>query len=76
MLTGKAMSGAENYASRHLSNNDYYSKGETITGQWMGRGAQLLGLEGEVTMQQFDAVRLGNDPQTGEFLRQRRERAR
>ncbi|MDQ2843279.1 MAG: relaxase domain-containing protein, partial [Acidobacteriota bacterium] len=71
MLTGKAMSGAENYASRHLSNNDYYSKGETITGQWMGRGAQLLGLEGEVTMRQFDAVRQGHDPYTGEFLRQR-----
>lgn len=66
------MSGAGNYASRHLSNNDYYSKGETITGQWMGRGAQLLGLEGEVTMQQFDAIRQGHDPQTGEFLRQRK----
>ena len=71
MLTIKAMAGGETYAAHHLSNNDYYSVGETITGQWMGRGAELLGLEGEVTMEQFDAIRQGNDPKTGEFLRQR-----
>ena len=71
MLTIKAMTGGETYAAHHLSNNDYYSVGETITGQWMGRGAELLGLQGEVTMDQFDAIRLAQDPNTGEFLRQR-----
>ena len=71
MLTIKAMAGGETYAAHHLSNNDYYSVGETITGHWMGRGAELLGLEGIVTMEAFDAIRLGNDPKTGEFLRQR-----
>jgi conjugative relaxase-like TrwC/TraI family protein len=71
MLTIKAMAGGETYAARHLSNNDYYSVGETITGEWIGRGAQLLGLKGEVTMEQFEAIRQGNDPATGEFLRQR-----
>ena len=65
MLTIKAMAGGETYAKHHLSNNDYYSVGETITGQWVGRGAQLLGLEGEVTMDQFDAIRQGNHPATG-----------
>jgi conjugative relaxase-like TrwC/TraI family protein len=65
------MAGGETYAGRHLSNNDYYSVGETITGEWIGRGAQLLGLKGEVTMDQFEAIRQGNDPATGEFLRQR-----
>ena len=69
MLTIKAMAGGETYARNHLRNNDYYSVGETIEGQWMGRGAELLGLEGAVTMDQFDAIRQGNDPSTGEFLK-------
>jgi conjugative relaxase-like TrwC/TraI family protein len=71
MLTIRAMTGGETYAAHHLSNNDYYAVGETITGEWIGRGAQLLGLEGAVTMEQFDAIRKGVDPSTGEFLRQR-----
>lgn len=72
MLTIKAMSGGESYAANHLSNNDYYAVGETVTGQWIGHGAELLGLKGDVTMEQFDAIRRGNDPTTGEFLRQRK----
>ena len=71
MLTIKAMAGGGTYAAHHLSNNDYYAVGETITGQWVGRGAELLGLEGAVSMEQFDAIRQGLDPTTGEFLRQR-----
>jgi conjugative relaxase-like TrwC/TraI family protein len=71
MLTIKAMAGGDNYAAHHLRNNDYYSVGETITGHWMGRGAELLKLQGAVTMDQFDAIRQGIDPSTGEFLRQR-----
>jgi conjugative relaxase-like TrwC/TraI family protein len=71
MFTGKAMTGGESYAANHLSNNDYYAEGEKVTGQWQGHGAKLLGLEGAVTMEQFEAIRLGNDPKTGEFLRQR-----
>lgn len=71
MLTIKAMTGGATYAANHLSNNDYYAEGEKVTGQWMGQGAKLLGLTGEVTMDQFQAVRQGNDPRTGEFLRQR-----
>lgn len=71
MLTVKAMTGGEGYAGKHLSNNDYYSVGETITGQWTGRGAELLGLRGAVDLEAFDAIRQGIDPATGEFLRQR-----
>ena len=71
MLTIKAMAGGASYAAHHLSNNDYYSVGETITGQWVGHGAELLGLKGAVAMDQFDAVRQGIHPSTGEFLRQR-----
>ena len=50
MLTIRALSGGETYASRHLSADDYYAEGERIRGQWMGRGADLLELSGEVTL--------------------------
>ena len=71
MLTIRALSGGETYASRHLSSNDYYSENEKVIGQWMGQGAELLGLAGEVRMEQFDAIRQGVDPSSGEFLRPR-----
>ncbi len=71
MLTIRALTGGATYASRHLSSNDYYSEKERIIGQWMGQGAQRLGLEGAVEMDQFDAIRQGLDPATGEFLRPR-----
>jgi conjugative relaxase-like TrwC/TraI family protein len=71
MLTIRALSGGETYASRHLSANDYYAEGERIQGHWMGRGAELLELKGEVTLEQFDAIRQGLHPETKEFLRPR-----
>jgi conjugative relaxase-like TrwC/TraI family protein len=71
VLTIRAMAGGATYARNHLSNNDYYSEGETVQGHWMGHGAELLGLKGEVTMEQFDAIRECIHPSTGEFLRQR-----
>src|ERR1017187_7791116 len=71
MLTIKAMAGGVSYAEHHLSHNDYYSESETITGQWMGRGAEMLGLRGDVTVEQFEAIRQSIDPASGDFLRQR-----
>jgi conjugative relaxase-like TrwC/TraI family protein len=71
MLTIRALTGGATYASQHLSANDYYSEQERIVGQWLGRGAALLGLEGEVKMEQFDALREGLDPETGAYLRPR-----
>lgn len=65
------MTGGEGYAQRHLQQSDYYDQNRTVKGQWQGRGAELLGLKGEVTSEDFEAVRQGLDPQTGEFLRQR-----
>jgi conjugative relaxase-like TrwC/TraI family protein len=74
MLTICALSGGgtyATYASQRLSTNDYFAEGERIQGHWMGRGAELLGLKGEVTMEQFDAIRQGLHPETKEFLRPR-----
>ena len=71
MLTIRAMSNGAGYAARHLEHSDYYAEGHRIAGHWQGRGAELLGLEGEVQTREFEAVREGLDPATGEFLRQR-----
>jgi len=65
------MTGGEGYAQRHLQQSDYYDQNRTVQGQWHGRGSELLGLKGEVASEDFEALRQGLDPQTGEFLRQR-----
>ena len=65
------MAGGEGYAQRHLQQSDYYDQKRTVEGQWHGRGAELLGLSGKVTSEDFESLRQGLDPSTGEFLRQR-----
>jgi conjugative relaxase-like TrwC/TraI family protein len=71
MLTIRAMSGGAGYAHRHLEHSDYYDEHRRVQGVWHGQGAELLGLRGEVTRRQFEAVREGLHPETGEFLRPR-----
>src|SRR5438552_7877222 len=71
MLTIRAMSNGQGYAARHLVHRDYYAEGERVSGQWYGRGAEQLGLSGEVTETQFESIRQGLDPDTGAFLRPR-----
>ena len=70
MFTPKAIGDGATYG-RHVENNDYYSEGEKVTGRWQGRAAELLGLSGDVPMEQFEAMRQGLNPKTGEYLRQR-----
>ncbi len=65
------MSGGAGYAQRHLEHSDYYDEHRRVQGEWHGRGAELLGLRGEVTREQFEAVREGLHPETGDFLRPR-----
>lgn len=71
MLTIRAMTGGQGYARNHLAHNDYYDQNRSVTGTWHGRGAELLGLKGEVTSESFEAMREGLHPETGEFLRPR-----
>ena len=65
------MSGGAGYAQRHLEHSDYYDEQRRVQGEWHGRGAELLGLRGEVTQEHFEAIREGLNPETGEFLRPR-----
>lgn len=51
-MTIRAISGGHNYAAEYLAigPGDYCSESERIAGKWMGRGAELLGLQSEVDM--------------------------
>jgi len=71
MLTIRAMTGGIGYAARHLEHSDYYDERRRVQGDWHGQGAELLGLRGEVAREQFEAIREGLHPVTGEFLRPR-----
>jgi conjugative relaxase-like TrwC/TraI family protein len=71
MLTIRAMSDGTGYSSKHLEHSDYFAEGERVIGQWRGRGAELLGLSGDVKTDEFEHVRQACHPGTGEFLRQR-----
>jgi conjugative relaxase-like TrwC/TraI family protein len=71
VLTIRAMAGGEGYTQRHLQQSDHYDQKRTVEGQWHGRGAELLGLSGTVSSEDFESLRQGLDPKTGEFLRQR-----
>jgi conjugative relaxase-like TrwC/TraI family protein len=65
------MADGKGYSARHLEHSDYYAEGEKVVGRWQGRGAELLGLAGEVRPDEFESLREGIDPHADVFLRQR-----
>ena len=73
MWTMAKIKDGENYLTKHLEHNDYYSENEKVTGKWVGRGAELLGLEGNLESNDpgFEALRLNLHPETWEQLTMR-----
>jgi conjugative relaxase-like TrwC/TraI family protein len=65
------MKNAKQYFREHLCAGDYYSEGQRIAGEWFGRGAEKLGLEGAVGEAAFVALCEGKHPETGQRLGQR-----
>ena len=59
---------AETYYEEKYSHDDYYSEKQRVAGQWFGRGAEELGLSGEIATEDFRAVLRGRDPASGEVL--------
>lgn len=59
---------AKSYYKTGLSREDYYSQGTELPGRWGGRGAEQLGLTGEVGKEAFYALADNLDPNTGERL--------
>jgi len=70
-IAHKKLAAAEGYFVEHLSQNDYYAAGEVRPGQWIGAGAERLGLNQAVTREQFHALCENRNPTDGERLTQR-----
>src|ERR1017187_4398960 len=70
----KNLADAENYFEEHLSQNDYYAAGEIRPGQWIGVGAERLGLANAVTREQFHALCENRNPNDDERLTQRQQK--
>jgi conjugative relaxase-like TrwC/TraI family protein len=69
---------AGNYYEQHYSTKigEYYAPTqETIVGQAMGKGAEALGIAGDVTAEQFEALLHGRDPASDAMLRLKASRA-
>ena len=59
---------ARRYFREHLRVGDYYSTSQTVVGEWLGVGAEKLGLRGQVAEKEFLALCDGLHPVTGERL--------
>src|SRR5216684_8816261 len=59
---------AETYYEEKYAQDDYYSEEQRILGQWFGRGAEQLGLSGDVASEDFRPVLRGLHPASGEVL--------
>ena len=60
---------AKDYFTEHLSRSDYYLRdAQEIAGEWHGRGAELLGLSGQVDKESYFRLCENIDPATGEQL--------
>lgn len=67
-----AAAGAKSY----YTGADYYTEGQELVGNWKGKGAQRLGLSGEVRKEDWEALCDNLDPNTGLALTQRQKRKR
>ena len=62
---------AKSYFEEHLAIGDYYGDAERIGGEWIGRGAEILGLAGAVAKDDFVRLCENAHPRTRERLTQR-----
>ena len=64
MFCGRGFTGGGKYLKVHLSANDYYEKGKTVSGVWMGRACGKFGVkEGNVVQSdEFAAMAEGMSP--------------
>lgn len=69
--TQTSLGNAKSYFEEHLAVGDYYAEAERVSGEWMGIGAEMLGLSGNVHQDQFVALCENAHPQTGDRLTQR-----
>jgi TrwC relaxase len=58
--------GAKEYFTQSLTRSDYYIDGQEVAGLWGGKGATLLGLNGQVDQAGYFALCDNRHPTTGE----------
>ena len=70
--------GAKKYFTESLTRYDtsYYHEGQELTGRWGGKGAEMLGLSGEVAQKDYFALCDNEHPGTGERLTPRKKEDR
>ena len=74
MVTAKtqySLKHAQEYFEEHLCVGDYYDEGQRVAGQWIGAGAEQLGLTGKIHADDFLRLCENQHPATGETLTQR-----
>jgi conjugative relaxase-like TrwC/TraI family protein len=66
---------AQTYHSREFTSPDqsYWSRGETVTGEWQGQLAEQFGLSGPVGGEEFARLSEGQHPATGDQLVRHRQ---
>ncbi len=67
---------AKSYFEEHLAIGDYYTEAEQVSGEWIGVGAEMLGLSGCVQRDEFVALCENAHPKNGERLTQRQNETR
>jgi len=66
---GSNSKNAKDYFTEHLSRSDYYLRdAQEVVGEWHGRGAELLGLSGQVDKESYFRLCENINPETGERL--------
>ena len=70
--------GAKKYFTQSLTRDDtgYYHEGQELAGQWGGKGAAMLGLEGAVSQRDYFALCDNRHPETGERITPRNKEGR
>jgi conjugative relaxase-like TrwC/TraI family protein len=78
MFTMAKIRDGSTYLGKHLTSNDYYCENEAVTGRWVGKAAERLGLTSEINAEDkaFEALRNNRHPETGEKLTARDADAR
>lgn len=67
---------AVKYFREGLIRDDYYFKEKEVESEWLGKGAERLGLEGKVAEKDFAALVNNRDPNTGKKLTPRDKKDR
>ncbi len=79
MVTAKTqynLKNAREYFEEHLCVGDYYDEGQRVSGEWVGVGAERLGLAGKVRADDFLRLCENQHPGTGEKLTMRQNTTR